>query len=643
MRCVHLDFHTSPLIEGIGERFDREKFIKTLRDANVELVTVFAKCHHGYTYYPSRITPMHPGLSFNLLGEEINAIHEAGAKAPIYITAGWSKKDADEHPEWHQINFHTGKAAYIGADPEECRGLDEPLDDCSWIGLCLCGEYADYIEKLTREICESFDVSDGIFYDICFFEDTCVCDSCKAKMREKGLDPENLDDVKRHYTEGRVEFMKRMTSVVHEYAEGAPVFYNGGADMNRTEYHPYQTHYELEDLPTAWGGYDLMPLRAKFFEKYGKHFLGMTGKFHHAWGEFGGFKNKEALRYECADMISIGASMSVGDHLHPSGEIDEGTYEIIGHAFDYAKKIEKYSENTRAYTDIAIWMSHDYDSDMGASKLLQGMHLEYDVARSGDDLDKYDCIILPDNVKLSDSDKKDILEFKDRGGAVVASYASVFDGLGIEKIEPSGADVDYIKCDFGEVKTPFLSYASAYKVKAPSDAEILAEIHEPYFNRTHRHFCGHKNTPHKPEAADYPALVRRGRVLYFAHPVFKSYNETGNYILEEYIIRAIKKVYSPMIVTSELPSSGRIRIRESKSGDFLALHMLYAPPVNRGNVCLLPDFPKLYDVGVTLKVDRKINTATVVPSGERISFSQNGDILTLEVPPFRLHTLIVLK
>ena len=124
--------------------------------------------------------------------------------------------------------------------------------------------------------------------------------------------------------------------------------------------------------------------------------------------------------------------------------------------------------------------------------------------------------------------------------------------------------------------------------------------------------------------ADYPALVKSGRVLYFAHPVFKSYNKTGNYILEEYIIRAIKKVYSPMIVTSELPSSGRIRIRESKSGDFLALHMLYAPPVNRGNVCLLPDFPKLYDVGVTLKVDRKINTATVVPSGERISFSSLG-------------------
>lgn len=643
MRCVHLDFHTSPLIDGVGERFDREKFIKTVREANVELMTVFAKCHHGYTYYPSKIAPMHPGLKFNLLKEEIDAIHEAGAKAPIYITAGWSKKDADEHPEWHQIDFKTGKALYIGTDPDACAGLDDPLEHCSWIGLCLCGNYADYIEKLTREICESFDVSDGIFYDICFFGDTCVCDSCKAKMIQKGLDPNNLDDVKKYYTDGRVEFMNRMTSVIHEYAEDAPVFYNGGADMNRTEYHPYQTHYELEDLPTAWGGYDLMPLRAKFFEKYGKHFLGMTGKFHHAWGEFGGFKNREALRYECADMISIGASMSVGDHLHPSGEIDESTYEIIGHAFDYAKKIEKYSENTRAYTDIAIWMSHDYDSDMGTSKLLQIMHLEYDVIGSGNDLGKYACIILPDNVKLSECDKEAILEFKDRGGAVVVSYASAFDGLGIEKLEPSYADVDYIKCDFGEVKTPFLSYSSAYKVRTLQESEILAEVYEPYFNRTLRHFCGHKNTPQKPCAADYPALVKCGNVLYFAHPVFKSYNETGNYILEEYIRRAIKKVYSPAIETSELPSSGRVRLRESKNKDFLALHLLYAPPVNRGNVCLLTDFPKLHNVSISLKTNRKISKATAIPSGEKVTFSQDGNLLTLDIPTFHLHTLIVLE
>ena len=128
MKCVHLDFHTSPDIEGVGAKFSKEKFTKTIKDAKIDLVTVFAKCHHGYTYYPSKVAPMHPHLSFNLLKEEIETIHAAGAKAPIYITAGWSKKDADEHPEWHQIDFATGKAKYMGQDPEALTDPDTPLD-----------------------------------------------------------------------------------------------------------------------------------------------------------------------------------------------------------------------------------------------------------------------------------------------------------------------------------------------------------------------------------------------------------------------------------------------------------------------------------------------------------------------------------
>ena len=643
MKCVHLDFHTSPDIKGVGAKFSKEKFTKTIKDAKVDLVTVFAKCHHGYAYYPSDTVPMHPGLSFDLLKEEIEAIHDAGAKAPIYITAGWSKKDADEHSEWHQIDFETRKAKYIGQDPDSFTDTDAPLEDCSWIGLCLNGGYADHIEALTREVCERFDVSDGIFYDICFFGETCVCDSCRSGMKAKGLDPDSIDDVRKYYTDGRIAFMKRMTSVVHEYSKDAPVFYNGGADMNRTEYHPYQTHYELEDLPTAWGGYDLMPLRAKFFEKYGKRFLGMTGKFHHAWGEFGGFKSCEALRYECADMLSIGASMSVGDHLHPSGDIDESTYALIGHAFDYVSRIEKYSENTRAYTDLAIWMSHNYASDMGASKILQIMHLEYDVVASGDDLGKYRCIVLPDRVKLSDTDKAALVEFWKNGGSIVASYESIFDDLGVRKLTPSEFDKDYIRCDFTEVKTPFLSYSSAYRTEYTDGAEVLAKVYEPYFSRTVSHFCGHKNTPPRPEAAEYPALVKCGNVIYFAHTVFENYDKTGNYVLENYIIDAIKKVYTPAIVTGGLPSVGRVRMREDSNGDFLALHVLYAAPVNRGNVCLLPDFPKLYDVGIKVRVDREISSVTLEPSGESLDFKQDGEYVTLNLPPFSLHTLVILK
>ena len=637
MNCVHLDFHTSPDIDKIGEKFDKAEFAKTLKEANVDLITVFAKCHHGYTYYPSKVSTMHPGLKFNLVKEEVEAAHSVGVKAPIYITVGWSKKDADEHPEWHHINFD-GTPRWMGKLPED---ENAPLPDCTWMTLCPVGGYMEHLEAITREVCQNFDVTDGIFYDICFNGNACVCPDCSRGMREMGLDPTNLDDAKRYFTKKRVWMMQHLTGIVHEYAKDAPVFYNGGASMNNPQFHPYQSHYELEDLPTAWGGYDLMPVRAKFFEKYGKHFLGMTGKFHHAWGEFGGFKNKDALKYECADMLSVGASISIGDHLHPSGKMDKSTYATIGHAFEYSKKIEKFSENTEAYTDLAIWLGESDASNMAASKILQIMHLEYDVITSGDDISKYSCIVLPDKVKFSEGNKKNLVDFVTRGGRLVASYESIFDELGIEKIEPSAFDMDYIQCDLGDYTTPFLAYSSAYKVKA--EGEVMAKVYEPYFSRTAKHFCGHKNTPNKTEPEDYPALIKVGGVVYFAHPVFEAYEKSGNYVLENYIIKGILSVYDPAITTEELPSCGRVRLRKSKDGDFLALHLLYAPPVNRGNVCLLPDFPKLHDVKVNIKVNKTITSAHAEPDGEAIPFTQSGNTVTLSIPPFRLHKLVILK
>ena len=70
MKCVHLDFHTSPLIENIGRDFNREEYIRIIREAHIDLMTVFAKCHHGYTYYPSKVGSTHPNLKFNLLKEQ---------------------------------------------------------------------------------------------------------------------------------------------------------------------------------------------------------------------------------------------------------------------------------------------------------------------------------------------------------------------------------------------------------------------------------------------------------------------------------------------------------------------------------------------------------------------------------------------
>ena len=84
MKCVHLDFHTGPQIPDIGVAFDKAEFTKTLKDAKVDLITVFAKCHHGYAYFPSKLCAMHPNLKFNLLKEELEAIVAAIKSAHPY-------------------------------------------------------------------------------------------------------------------------------------------------------------------------------------------------------------------------------------------------------------------------------------------------------------------------------------------------------------------------------------------------------------------------------------------------------------------------------------------------------------------------------------------------------------------------------
>lgn len=61
-RQVHLDFHTSEKIPGIGSRFSKAQFQEALKTGHVNSITVFSKCHHGWAYHPSKANEIHPGL-----------------------------------------------------------------------------------------------------------------------------------------------------------------------------------------------------------------------------------------------------------------------------------------------------------------------------------------------------------------------------------------------------------------------------------------------------------------------------------------------------------------------------------------------------------------------------------------------------
>jgi len=98
-RQVHLDFHTSPWIKGIGLDFDPREFVAMLKEARVNSITIFARDHHGMSYYPSQVGVFHPELQRDLMGEMLEALHSAGIRAPIYVSVGWDEYAAATHAD----------------------------------------------------------------------------------------------------------------------------------------------------------------------------------------------------------------------------------------------------------------------------------------------------------------------------------------------------------------------------------------------------------------------------------------------------------------------------------------------------------------------------------------------------------------
>ena len=646
-RQVHLDFHTSPHIPGVGEKFDKAQFQAALKEGNLNSITVFAKCHHGVCYYPTKVGTIHPTMDpdFDLTGAMIDAAHEIGVAAPVYITAGWSVLDAENHPEWHMCDkdgTHRHTQPFGDVNP------DDPRPFGSWQHLCLTGEYARHIYDLTREICDRYENLDGLFYDIIFQYEDCYCPNCIKGMKEMGMDPDNEADAKEYYRIKHLEFMRICGEILHEKHPEATIFFNGGAEIYRPEYHLSHTHIEMEDLPTTWGGYDKMPPRASFMGRYNMDYLGMTGKFHTAWGEFGGYKNPEALKYEVMLMAMYGAKCSVGDQMPPSGKMDMATYKLIGHAYRALEEIEPWAYPAKSTANLGVYLCGNGAADEGLHAMLLENHIDFDVVLPGDDLARFSALILPDGVKLTDEEAERINAFIKSGGAVLfTGESAVRDGnfqinCGAKYVGPAkNKGGDYLKAlspialPFGDA--PFYCYEGGHTIEN-AGGEVLAEIYRPYFDRTYARYCSHRNTPYLDEP-DTPAAVKNGKVIYFAHPLCGLYKEYGAQLFREVLISALKLIYSPRY-TAKIPSAGRTRLTIQADKNRYVFHAAYASPVQRGIASVIEDMPPIYNVETEITLPEKITSVRLVPSCEEIPFTKENGAVKFTIPCVQCHQAV---
>lgn len=649
-RQVHLDFHTSQWIQGIGERFDKAKFQKALKDGHIESITVFGKCHHSYCYYPTKVGVVHPGLApgRDFVGELMDACHEIGVRAPLYLPIGWSALDAQLHPEW-VMRDETGAMCTKNYDLSQPPEAERP--ECSWLRLCTAGGYRQYLWQLTQEVCSRYQVLDGLFFDITLLGEACYCDHCVAGMGKAGMDPKDPEAAKRYFQQQKKITMDGLVDILHRYHPQGTVFFNsGGADILKPQWHYLSTHYEMEDLPTVWGGYDKLPMRARYFQNLGKDYLGMTGKFHRGWGEFGGYKTPEALTYECAAMLANGAGVSIGDQMHPDGQMDEETYRLIGKAYAYVEKIEDYCFGTRETAKLGVFISDDKVVNEGMAKLLLDCQLDFGVVTPGDDLQRFTTVILPDGLRLDEDAARRLKGFMARGGKVL-----MLGGSGLKQDEDTFAiatELTYLgrsayDKDFFQVAepvesiigAPILCYTSAHRVMGKG--QVYAKVFEPYFSRTYGKYCSHYNTPYRREPAQYPGAIGAGNVIYVAHQLAGLYAQYGVAYHREYFRWLLSKLYSDSCLQIRLPSQGRIRLVKREEEKQYVLHVLYACPIQRGEVSVLEDFPVLTQVPVTITVPETITGATLVPQMQQIPIRRDENGVSIVITRMKAHQMVV--
>jgi len=140
---------------------------RVMKQCGIEEVTIHAKAHDGYAYYPSRVGYPHPGLRGDSFGDAARACADAGIRVMACISFGIDGEAARHHPEWCQVR---------------ANGTD--LNPDWFVSVC---PFTGYTEELMlpqiAEVLDRYPVG-GLFFDTMGAFGICYCDICRAAFRE---------------------------------------------------------------------------------------------------------------------------------------------------------------------------------------------------------------------------------------------------------------------------------------------------------------------------------------------------------------------------------------------------------------------------------------------------------------------------
>lgn len=651
-RAIHLDSHTMPGIYDVAAEFDASEFARTLSEAHVDYITVFAKCNLGFAYYPTEIGQVYPGLQVDLLGQMVEACHARGIRVAAYFNVGIDHEHARLHREWCKVD----KEGRVYRFAEKGHWFRD---------LCLNTGFHDHILGMIREVLDRYPV-DGIFLD-CYDLAPCYGTECVTAMKQQGMDPFNETQAAEFCWQTTNRFIDEVESMARAKREDMFILHNGIA------YRRQPTHIELEVLPTGGWGYDYLPLAIRYARTLDKPYFTMTGRFHKSWGDLGGIRTRHSLLFDLYSSISNGGTCSIGDHFHPRGKLEGEVYSLIGDVYSTVRTLEPWTAGAKAEAEIVVVEPHmadfpsartyrsstdgfSLDSVKGAARILSELKCQFDISDGAEDLSKYKVIILADTVRVSETLKPKLEAHLARGGAIISSgsagltpdsTAFALEGIDLVPEGPEPFNPTFVEAlppvAKGVPNMPVTIYQQGIAMQAGPSAEVLARLYKPYSNL--RAWDFEHETMYCPPEKDTgrPAIARCGNVLHFSFPLFLGYMRDAVVPHRTLLDNALRLVLpQPMLEVENFPSFGRATVTSRDRTRLV--HLLTYVPESRGSIEMVEEPIVVTDVAVALRSrGRDVTAVTLAPSGETLPFTRENDYMKFTVPRVEGYQLILVE
>jgi len=607
-RKIHCDFHTGGFVKGIGKNFDPEVYAKTLKENGLNSITLFAKGHHGYAYYDTKVGTIHPGLDFDLMQAQIEACHKYGIIVWVYFSINIDEMYGTTVEGAGDIN---NKYQNVDSHPST-----QYVKDYTW--------------PMIVECVRDYDI-DGFWFDF------------------PGNDEfvyETIDLIRKHRSDIIIANNHQFYKPHDELAK-----------QDVLEIEAWMHKQSLYRLPyIARYAYGTIPMTA------------MTTRFWTGWGDFGGFADESLLYYETAVCLANGCGITIGDQLHPYGTFNQEAYKSMSKAMFMAERVEPYVFDAklkpyvaflRPYTDVSSVRANEaLEANEKASSILTDAGIHFTVIDMNSDLEPFRVVIVQNPENLPEPYIQKLEKYVNNGGKLIVEGIpgdKFQEMIGIkmnERIKPQPAFI-HIDPEVlpDPIPTDIYSREDVQFVKLLDNTNTFASLVLP-MNFGTNHKISHRQSPPMDKVSEFPAItirsVGKGEIVYFAYPVFTDYATSGNAQNRKIFKSTINRLIERKDRLVEVKAPVNLEVSVFEQPDRMMVHLVHGPQSRRSSNFeepIMDEYPIVK--GASITIPEKLVIGKSIHFAERDGFitdiNYRDGIAEIQIPEFSIYTVLVIE